>query len=68
MVRVDKVKMIFYSSKGWELNGLERVNLGDGVDSMFRFHLKRRGDGMKRYRKMNRRQRTRLDSIERKEA
>jgi hypothetical protein len=37
-----------------------------GVDSMFRFRLERVVDAMKRYRKMKRRQRVRLDSMESK--
>jgi hypothetical protein len=37
-----------------------------GVDSMFRFRLERVVDATKRYRKMKRRQRVRLDSMESK--
>jgi hypothetical protein len=36
------------------------------VDSMLQFQSERGGDGMKRYRKIKRRQRTRLGSMERK--
>jgi hypothetical protein len=36
---------------------------GGGVDSMIRFQLERRDDGMKKCRKMKRRQRVCLDSM-----
>jgi hypothetical protein len=39
---------------------------GGGADLIFRFQLKRGGDGMKYCRKMKRSQRARLDSIGRK--
>jgi hypothetical protein len=39
---------------------------GGGVDSMLQYRLERGGDGMKRCRKMKRRQRARLGSMGRK--
>jgi hypothetical protein len=39
---------------------------GSSADSMLQFQLKREGDGMKHHRKMKRRQRTHLYSMERK--
>jgi hypothetical protein len=45
---------------------LGRMDGGDGTDSMLQFWLKGGGDGMKRCRKMNWRQRAHLSSMERK--
>jgi hypothetical protein len=42
------------------------VASGDGADLMLQFQIDRGGDGTKRYRKMKRRQRARLDCIRRK--
>jgi hypothetical protein len=49
-----------------ESDALGRVACGSGVDLIFQFYLEMRGDGIKRCRKMKRRHRARLDSIERK--
>jgi hypothetical protein len=35
--RVTNIKMTFYSSGWWELDGPERVTIGGGVNSMLRF-------------------------------
>jgi hypothetical protein len=44
---------------------IQCFSFGGGADSMLQFRLERGGDRMKHYRKMKRRQRARLDSIER---
>jgi hypothetical protein len=51
-----RLRSPFYSSGGWESDGSSRVADGGGADSMFRFRLEERGDGMKHYRKMKWRQ------------
>jgi hypothetical protein len=55
-----------YSSGGWESGSLGRVAYSGGVDLMLQFWLERGGDGRKHCRKMNRRQRARLGSMEKK--
>jgi hypothetical protein len=46
--------MIFYSNGGWESDGMKRVAGCDGVNSILRFRLEKRGDGTKYCRKMSR--------------
>jgi hypothetical protein len=41
------IEMIFYSSEGWEPNGLGRVSYCGGIDSMLWIRLESGGDGMK---------------------
>jgi hypothetical protein len=64
--RVVNVKIIFYSSGGWESDGPDRIACGGGANSMLQFRLERRGDGEKYYRKMKQRQQSHLVSMERK--
>jgi hypothetical protein len=47
MERVVNIQMIFYTSGGWELDGSGRVAGGDDLDSMLRFRLERKCDGIK---------------------
>jgi hypothetical protein len=52
MRKANKVKIIFYSSGGWESDYLERVDGGGGADLMLQFRLERKDDETKRYQNM----------------
>jgi hypothetical protein len=66
MRKANKVKIIFYSSGGWESDYLERVDGGGGTDLMFQFRLERKDDEMKHYQDMKQSHRARIGSIGRK--
>jgi hypothetical protein len=52
MERVTKINMIFYSSRGCESGGPERIAYGTNTDSILQFQLEMRDDVTKHYRKM----------------
>jgi hypothetical protein len=64
--RASNVEMAFYNSGGWESSNLRWVADSGGADSILRFCLEGEGDGMKRCRRIKRRQRACLGSMGRK--